>query len=162
MSKVVFPALLLSTACLFPSPESTRSPVEVAETYVKQCKVEDDDSRVIDVSNILSVAPAYATVPTSNNNSQTRLLGAEIRLRAQPGLSRVWVDHVLRCHESARLRGASTMADADNDPFWLPGKWLDVDVREDQGLFVVQLTHYEVAPAKAELERARRASATSR
>jgi hypothetical protein len=110
-------------------------------------------------SQIESVEPAYSFVSSGPIDRQARLRGARVHLRPAPSLSRELLQRSLECHQSRVALGAvEQLAD---DPYVLPGAWLDIDVDSEGDGFVVAVRVDKLADAKAILERARR-FATSR
>jgi hypothetical protein len=95
-----------------------------------RCPAGDDDKAlqpVLDGSALVSVRPLYSPNAGGGKAPESRLQGVVLTVLAQPGVTDVWLDRALECH-SARASLGHIAAAAD-DPFYLPGSSVDIDVR---------------------------------
>jgi hypothetical protein len=69
-----------------------------------------------------SAEPLY--VRTSRGMS--RLAGAIIHLRAIQGMTAEWLDRALECRSAERVLGKIAENVSPNDPFWLPGRMVQI------------------------------------
>jgi hypothetical protein len=118
----------------------------------KKCDSQSVDPRFFSPEIVESVEPLYSHVSTSGSNIATRLRGAEVHLRPQPGMTLEYLTRVLQCR-SARLVLGRVEA-PPNEPYWLPDGWVKIDVRSDSGSFVVALDGEDLSEAKEILARA--------
>jgi len=105
-----------------------------------RCGPDFDDSRLIPVvtgSAVDSVEPLYAGAPDGKPGSETHLCGAVIRIRASQGLTAEWLDRALECHGARRLLQHTPDETMANDPFWLPGRMVDIDAQPARDSFKV-------------------------
>jgi hypothetical protein len=136
----------------------TRTPAEHARDLEPRCKgsTEESSAPVLARSAIDSVEPAYSYVKSGPNDREARLRGARVLVKPLPGLTRESLALGLECHQARATLGA-VQAGAD-DPYVLPGRWLDIGVESTGDGFVVLVQIDEFDDAKQVLERARRFS----
>ena len=79
-------------------------------------------------SLVEAVEPAYSTVPTGNDRV-IRLRGARLHLRPDLNVSAEALQRTLECHQARVTLGDSPAL--TDDPYALPGAWLDIDVSWD-------------------------------
>jgi hypothetical protein len=123
---------LLLAGCQFFIP---RSPVEHARDIAARCQGFTDEAagQLLSPSIIDYVEPAYTQ--SGPGDRVERLRGARIHLRPIAALTRESIARSLECHQSRVVLGTTPpMAD---DPYGIPGRWLDIDVVSDRDGFVV-------------------------
>ena len=119
----------------------------------KKCDSQPVDPRQFAPEAVESVAPFYQYVPTGSGR-EARLHGAELHLQPLPGMTSELVTHALSCRSAELVLGhARPEADA-NEPYWLPDGWVKIDVRSEDGSFVVTLDGEDLPEAKEILARA--------
>jgi hypothetical protein len=142
----------LTAACGAPA----RSPADAAAfTERTRCGpdvAESDLTPVFSGHSVQSVGPLYATIEGGKSGSQSQLRGAVLTFGALPGETAEWLDRELECH-SARLTLGETQSTPD-DPFWLAGSAVDIDVRPTSDGLVVGVAGYSPDDARAILEHA--------
>jgi hypothetical protein len=156
-SAVIVAALTASAAAcaynpLFPDP---RGPAERAHELDARCSrpPETLDAEALSAAAIEGVEPAYAYVQSGNDRA-ARLRGARLHIRPQPNFSAETLHRSLECHEARVVTGrAGALAD---DPYILPGSWLDIDAQSTGDGFVVAVVIDDVDKARQVLARARR------
>lgn len=117
-------------------------------------EVNDGDlAPVLSGEAVQGVGPLYSTVESNKSGEESRLRGAVITVGAVPGVTAEWLDRELECH-GARLALGRTTSTPD-DPFWLPGSFVDIDVRPAKDGFVVGVAGFSSADARQILDRAR-------
>jgi hypothetical protein len=102
--------------------------------------------------------PAYLATPSCGGGAggcYKRLAGAVITLRALPGVTAEWLDRLLECYSALRLLGKFPAAEQPNDPFWLPGRTVDIDVTSTGKGFAVSIRSLDVGDAQQIQERTR-------
>jgi hypothetical protein len=145
-------ASALAAACGAPA----RSPADAASfTERTRCGPdvkEGDLAPVFSGHSVQSVGPLYATIEGGKSGTQAELRGAVLTLGAMPGQTAEWLDRELECH-SARLTLGEAQSTPD-DPFWLPGSIVDIDVRPTADGLVVGVAGYSADDARTLLEHA--------
>jgi len=101
-----------------------------------------------------AVRPEYATVPSGPAEREARLRGARIRLRPIPGMSSESLTRSVECHQ-ARVALGEVPAGV-NDPYVLPGRWVDLDAASAHDSFVIVVSGDDFEDAREILDRARR------
>jgi hypothetical protein len=150
--------VLLSTgACAFFSPlPDLRTPADRAREVEPRCKgfAEDVPAPLPLSGAVESVEPAYSYVKSGPNDRDPRLRGARLHVRPLPGLSRESMQRTLECHQANVTLHASEVR--DEDPYVLPGRWVDIDVDSEGDGFVVAVQTESFDDARRILERGRR------
>jgi hypothetical protein len=116
-----------------------------------------DDSSIADVltgSAVESWQPAYFSAPGAGAYYK-RLAGAAFTVRPVNGYSAEWLDRALECHSARGLLGQLPSEQQANDPFWLPGKKVDIEVASTGKDFLVSVRSLDVADAREIMARAR-------
>jgi len=123
--------------------ERTRCGPEVAESAL---------APVLEQKTGLLVAPLYSTIEADKSGAQSQLRGALLTIGALPGVTAEWLDRQLECHSARAELGRIP---ASEDPFWLPGATVDIDVRPARDGFVIAVAGYSPSDARLILDRAR-------
>jgi hypothetical protein len=120
-------ALLVACNGWFLILPDTRTPSDHARALTDRCTRESEvqAAGALAPSLVEEVEPAYSTVP-SGNDRVIRLRGARLHLRPSMNVSAEALQRTLECHQ-ARVTLGDSPAIA-NDPYVLPGAWLDIDV----------------------------------
>jgi hypothetical protein len=144
--------------CHFFVPDA-RTPADRAREVAPRCREFTDEAAatLLSPAAIDSVAPAYSYVQSGPGDRQARLRGARIQLKPIGALSRESIARSLECHESRSLLGSAPPR-AD-DPYTLPGQWLDIDVDSEKDGFVVRVQTDDSPSAREVLARAKRFAA---
>jgi hypothetical protein len=142
---LAFVAPAAATGCtledLNPPPPQTASDKAVALERTR-CGPDVDESRLLAVVTgdaVESVEPLYTSAPDAKSGSETRLYGAEIRIRAAQGMTAQWLDRALECHGARRMLQNASAARLASDPFWLPGRMVDIDAQPLHDAFEVSV-----------------------
>jgi hypothetical protein len=109
---------------------------------------------LLDGTAVDSVQPLYANVENAKSGAQSELQGATIRVRALQGVTAEWLDRALECHSAQRVLGRIPESSAPNDPFWLPGRVVDIDAQSARDGFTVAVRGSTSDDARAILARA--------
>jgi hypothetical protein len=147
-------ASALLGACSYFVPD-TRTPTDQAKAVEPKCRTAaaDEAAAVAIAGNIERVEPSYARVLGGPNASEARLRGARIHLRPMAGATRESLTRALECHEARVTLGATAATD---DPYFLPGRWLKIEVASEDDGFVASVETDDHDVAQAVLDRARR------
>jgi hypothetical protein len=157
--------LLLASGCRYnPLLPDLRTPADFAKDVTPRCRgfTEESAAVLLSPSAIDSVEPALVHIQSGPSDREARLRGARIHVRPVPGASRESIARSLECHEARAVLGMA-VARVD-DPYALPGQWLDIDVDSEGDGFVVRVEpqgSYEVGVAREVLERAKRFAAAN-
>jgi hypothetical protein len=135
---------------------AARSPVDQA-TFMESTRcgpeVNDGDlAPVLGGQAIQGVGHLYSTVESNKAGEESQLRGAIVRINALPGMSAEWLDRELECH-GARLT-LGRLQSSPEDPFWLPGSTVDIDVRPAKDGFAIGIAGYSAADAHRIFDRA--------
>jgi hypothetical protein len=98
--------------------------------------------------------PLYWSLSTHGEYAK-RLAGASFLVQPVEGLSAELLGRSLECHSARRVLGRLPPAGALRDPFWLPGRTVDIDVEPNGKDFVVSVYSDDVDDAGAIVARAR-------
>jgi hypothetical protein len=135
----------------------------------KRCGPDVDETALAPILSgeaIERVEPAYIAAAASGGHgaggAYKRLAGAVFSVRALRAFSAEWLDRSLECHSARRLLGRIPAGENPTDPFWLPGKAVDIDVQSSGPEFAVSVRSLEVADAQAILARAQSFFETTR
>ncbi len=111
------------------NPPPPQTPTDKAASIERSsCGPDFDDARLVPVvtgTAVDSVEPLYASAD-AKPGSETRLCGAVIYIRATEGVTSEWLDRALECHAAKRLLRHAAEETMANDPFWLPGRMVDI------------------------------------
>ena len=148
---------LAVTGCALLSPlPDMRTPADRAREVSPLCKSvgEDGMATLLSPAFIDTVQPAYATVPSGAAEREARLRGARIQLRPMPGMSTEGLTRAVECHQSRVALGE--VAPVADDPYVLPGSWLDLDATSARDSYVIVVSAGDIEDDRQVLERARR------
>ncbi len=146
---------------LLPAPNHADRIAAATGQERKKCDAEAVDPRLFSPAQVESVAPLYGYVQ-GGGGPEARLHGAELRLRPLAGTTPELLVRALACRSARLVLGR--VQETPNEPYWLPDGWVKIDVRSDEGSFVVAASGEDLAEAKEILARAQAfaASATSK
>jgi hypothetical protein len=99
-----------------------------------------DEVALLRSTTVLRIEPIYSHVSTSNNNSEERVNGAKLVVRPPKGVTADQMTRILQCHSARVLLGQVDSAAVPNDPYWLPDRWLNIEVKPDNGNFAVTVS----------------------
>jgi hypothetical protein len=159
---VTVPAALLvcAIACIA-SPRVVTPKDVAAEVARKRCGSDIEESSLAPIFNkeaIVKYEPAYLSARSCGAGSggcYKRLTGAVITIKAMKGFTAEFLDRVLECHSARRVLGAIAASEIPNDPFWLPGRTVDIDVISTGPEFAATIRSLDVTEAQEILDRAK-------
>jgi len=143
-------------ACAYnPLYPDVRSPAQHAHELDARCMLAPEDATAAALAPgvVEGVEPAYGTVQSGNDRA-LRLRGARLHFRPEPGFSPESLHRSLECHEARVVTGRAP--ERPDDPYTLPGGWLDIDVTSAGDGFVVAVVTDDIPTARRVLDRARR------
>jgi hypothetical protein len=150
-------ALLGLSGCflsfLSPLPDMTTA-ADRARAIEPKCKSmsEDKVASFASPASVDSVEPGYSFVPSTASNHEARLRGALIHLRPTT-LSREAIARGFECHQARVVLGRTPPF--ANDPYVLPGEWLNITVDSEGDGFAVQVQADSFKAAQRVLDRAK-------
>jgi hypothetical protein len=150
----LFMAGFASSGCFLSPIPDTRQANDFARDLEPKCRGVVDPNLSIEF-----VKPEYVYVTTGTIYRQPRLVGAQIHLQPAPGLSKEMIQRSLECHEASVTLGKS--APAEDDPYFLPGVWLNINADSEGDGFVVRVVTDKFDDAKSVLARAKHAAAAA-
>jgi hypothetical protein len=115
---------------------------------------EDALAPVFAAQTVESAEPLYTAVSggaRGAGGNYSQLIGAIVRLRAVKGFTAEWLDRALECHSARRVLGHIPPVD---DPFWLPGRTVDIETASTRSGFQVFIRGQSIRDAEEILARA--------
>jgi hypothetical protein len=109
------------------------------------------DNVLLQPNNIKRVEPLYGHVNSGPNGFESRLIGAKLLIQRIEGVTADSLAQSLRCHEARELLRPGAVS---ADPYWLPGRWLDIDAKAEGAGYVVSIQASDFDQAKQVLDRA--------
>jgi hypothetical protein len=126
----------LASACS-PIPQPA---VRAADVERLQC---DPDAtrqdKLVRSMAVLRVKPIYSPV-RSNTSTEERLNGAKLVVRSPSHVSAEQMTRILQCHSARMVLGHLDDSLVPNDPYWLPERWVNIDVKPENGALVVTVS----------------------
>jgi hypothetical protein len=156
MAPCALAACVVSAGCA-PTALHKETPDQAAVAMERRCSRDVDEQSIAEVLNGDAVErwqPAYVSAPASGSYSK-RLAGAAFTVRPLNGYSAERLTRALECHSARRVLGRLASAQQEHDPFWLPGKTVDIDVASTGKDFVVSVRSSDVAEASEIMARAK-------
>jgi hypothetical protein len=124
----------------------------------RHCSSDMDDQSIAEVLSGAAVEhwePAYVSAPGAGAYYK-RLAGAAFTVRPVNRYSAEWLARALECHSARRMLGRVAAApQQEHDPFWLPGKTVDIGVESTGKDFLVSVRSLDVADAGEIMARAK-------
>jgi hypothetical protein len=149
----VFVLAAAAAACAEPS---ARTPADQAAFMERtRCASDDDDKTIAPVLNgsaLQRIEPLYGTIGGAKSGPMPELRGVTVIVVALPGVTAEWLDRALECHSAKEVLGHEPAP--SDDPFWLPGSAVNIDVTSDRDGFNVSIIGYSANDAQLILARA--------
>jgi hypothetical protein len=108
-----------------------------------QCDSQDtirDGAAIVRSTKVLHVEPLYSQVASSDNSSEQHVNGAKLLIRPPAGVTAEQLTRLLQCHSARVLLGQADSGEIPNDPYWLPAAWVNIDVKSEDGNFLVTVS----------------------
>jgi hypothetical protein len=93
----------------------------------------ETDARLIEGMTVLSVEPLYSYVHTATTGTDKRVAGVKLLIRPPEAIDADRVLRVLQCHGARAVLGRVDPSKFPDDPYWLNGAWLDIDLVREAG-----------------------------
>lgn len=135
LSRWALPTLVVSVllSCAETIPSKARDPREDAAAAERsRCGPDLDETTLEPIFShraIESAEPLYARTNADRGGSTQHLEGAVIYIRAIHGMTAEWLDRALECHSARRVLGKTPEDAIKSDPFWLPGRMVEIETR---------------------------------
>lgn len=88
---------------------------------------------------VVRVEPLYSHV-RSFNSAEERVNGVKLLVQPPNGLGTEQMEGILQCHSARVLLGQLDAARVPNDPFWLPERWINIDVQPALDSFAISVS----------------------
>jgi hypothetical protein len=139
----VLPVAALVAACASTVPPAAKA-AEVERVQCDSGAVARSDLAVIRSVLVIDAEPLYSYMASNAGDNNGKVVdGAKIVVRPPEGVSAEHLSRILQCHSAQVLLGEQGKVVAD--PFWLPGTWLNIDVKPEHGNYAVTLEADTVA-----------------
>jgi hypothetical protein len=69
-------------------------------------------------------------------------------------MTKTSLEALLFCHQARRVLGRKGEVEFPNDPYWLPGDWVNISVESEGGNFIVSITGRDITQANQILSKA--------
>jgi hypothetical protein len=132
----VLPIAALTVACASTFPPGEKA----AEVERIQCdsSAAAENAAVVRSVKVLEAGPIYSYSASNAGDDDLKIVdGAKILVRPPEGVSADRLLRILQCHSAQVWLGRQ--ANVAADPFWLPGTWLNIDVKPEKGNYAVTL-----------------------
>jgi hypothetical protein len=111
---------------------------------VEQMQCDDSTSaqeaaRILQTTKVISSEPIYSNVPTGYDDIEHRVNGAKLLVRPPEGVSPERMTRILQCDSARQLLGRVDRVALPDDPYWLPGSWVDIRVTPEDGNYAVSI-----------------------
>jgi hypothetical protein len=103
---------------------------------------------------VLGAEPTYFVLTTAGASGGGTVNGAKLIVRPPPGVSALDMTRALQCHSAKMLLGQVDPSAFQDDPYSLPGAWVDIDVKPEDGNLAVRVTADRVPQNLALVHRA--------
>jgi hypothetical protein len=138
------------------SPPPTVKAAAVAREQCDSSATVEQGVPTVKSAVVLHVEPLYSHFTTADND-EARINGAKILIRPAPGMSAELLTRILQCHSARVLLGQVNAADVPaNDPYWLPDAWVHIDVKSQDGNYLVTVSADSMRESREVFGRANR------
>src|ERR1700690_147045 len=147
---IVMLAGLLAMACL---PSSTSPQARAAEFEKLHCTnaTPERPSLAFKDSQVLRVEPLLAR----GHSYEVHTIGASLLMAPPKGVTAEQLNEILQCHTASMLLEQNNEQGPANDPYFLPGTWLEVSVKSEIGAVSVNVAPDNVHNGLLVLQRAK-------
>ncbi|MGO9832897.1 MAG: hypothetical protein ACLP1X_01640 [Polyangiaceae bacterium] len=128
-------ALIGATACSSGPLPATRA----AGVERLQCDASpNSQDQLVRSLKVLHVQPLYTHTMTGGDNAEERVNGATLLVRPPSGISPEQLTRALQCHGARTVLGQ--LSSTPNDPYFLPDRWVTIEVKPEGGNFAITLS----------------------
>jgi hypothetical protein len=116
---------------------------------------------LFDGRSVVRLEEIYSSVRSGRSGTEARLQGVKMRLRPFAGMTTTSLEALLNCHQARRLLGRTGEVELPNDPYYLPGNWVNISVDSEGGNFLVSIRGSDAKGANEILSRAKAFAAST-
>jgi hypothetical protein len=109
---------------------------------------------MIEATKVLALEAIYAHVMT-RGDEEGRVVGVKLLIATPADVTPEEMTRTLECHEARAVLGNGDAVEGPDDPYWLPGRWIDIDTESERGDLAVVLRSDSVHDNLVLLDRAR-------
>src|SRR5579863_5996332 len=124
-----------SSACAEVTP--TTKALEIQRLQCEGAQDAADDATLMQATTVLAVVPMYSQVHSATTGTESRVSDVKLLLRPPETFGADRPMRVLQCHGARGVLGRLYPSQVPDDPYWLPGTWVDIDLVHEAGNFVV-------------------------
>jgi hypothetical protein len=115
----------------------------------------ETDVRVIEGATVLAVEPVYTYVHTATTGTDRKVAGVKLLIRPPEAMDAEQVLRILQCHSARAVLGQLDASRFPDDPYWLAGAWLAIDLVPEAGNLAVTVAADDIHQNLQVLARAR-------
>jgi hypothetical protein len=121
------------------SPPPAARAAQVEHLQCDESTSAQEAARVLETTKVIASEPIYSNVPTADEGVEHRVNGAKLVVRPPEGVSPERMTRILQCHSARELLRQADRVELANDPYWLPGAWIEIRVTPEDGNYAVTL-----------------------
>lgn len=148
--------LAFVSACDTDWPQPVTAAASVEQLQCDSRVTAPEVTQLLQANAVLYIKPLYHHIIVNPNNAEDRISGAKLVLRPPPGVSAEELTRILQCHSARVVLGKVSPAEIVDDPYWLPDRWVDIQVTPENGNFAVTVVGDTVHDNIEVLDRATR------
>jgi hypothetical protein len=142
-----------SFSCASVAPQTKAT--EVEQLQCEPSSSDEIEQRLLAGMTVLSVQPIYSLIHNATTGTEKRVSGTKLIIRPPEGIDPPRVLRILQCHSARAVLGHLDRLRYRDDPFWLDGAWLEIDVEPEAGNLAVKVAADDIPKNLAILKRAR-------
>ena len=128
-------AACLVAGCFFEKSPADRA-ASVESLQCSGAKSPQDDEQVLQSLQVLYVEPRYMF---ASGQVIGKVTGARMVVRPPDGVTIDRLTRILQCHGAQAFLGHVDPAPLPHDPYFMPDAWVSINVKEQEGNYVVVL-----------------------
>jgi hypothetical protein len=137
-----------------PRPSARAVAVEQIQCTESPTVDEEQMLRLMQGTTVIKSQPLYSLVPTKADQPEARVNGATLVVQPPAGVTADRMTRALQCHSARAVLSQTKEPSFADDPFVLPGSWLDINVEQMQGRYAVTIAARNVHDGLRVLENA--------
>jgi hypothetical protein len=139
------------SACAFFGGGSLTDKATRAERLQCEGATGQDELSIVQTTRVVEAEGKYS----NDGNGISKVIATRIVLRPPAGVTADKMTRILQCHNARVVLERVDAARLPNDPYSLPDTWIDIDVKEEEGNYVVVIGADRVADNIRVLQRAK-------
>jgi hypothetical protein len=157
---VIIVALVGGAASSCAAVTPTTKAVEVERLQCEGGQDAADDAALMQATTVLAIVPIYSQVHSATTGTESRISGVKLLMRPPEPFGADRTLRILQCHSARGVLGRLDPSRAFDDPYWLPGAWLGIDLVHEAGNFAVIVHAEDIHQNLQVLERAKAFAST--